>query len=219
MKLPPMIADCLRDERHAEQIERSARHLGWSGQQDIHAIAAEADGVSCHRSEIGEQCADAMHGQRLAVSHVGLFGGCLATRGRRRLGFGLLRGARYVASSWVVLVEQHGRQAATHVPFEIVGNTDTDPFSDAYSLVSSAPPDFVCIDWTADAAASLDFPKDAAPERQLVPRSIRCRETASHQPLSQRGTMTDALEPERPTWDAAESNASRRGITIEEPQA
>lgn len=155
-----------------------------------------------------------MHGQRLAVSHVGLFGGCLATRGRRRLGFGRRRRALCV-----VLVEQHGWQAATHVPFEIVGNTDTDPFSDAYSLVSSAPPGFVCIDWTADAAASLDFLKDAAPERQLVPRSIRCRETASHQPLSQRGTMTDALEPERPTWDAAESNASRRGITIEEPQA
>lgn len=101
-----------------------------------------------------------------------------------------------------------------------MGDThDIDPFGDAYILVSSAPPDFVCIDWTTDAAASLDFLKDAAPERQLVPRSSRYCETASHQLLCPRGTMTDAPEPERPTWDASESNASRRGSTREEPQA
>jgi hypothetical protein len=47
-------------------------------------------------------------------------------------------------------------------------DTDSDPFGDEYILVSSAPPDFVCIDWTTDAAASLDFLKGAAPVHEAV---------------------------------------------------
>ena len=119
MKLPPMIADCLRGERDAEQFECSALHFGWRGQQDIEQrwpswttfrvmVARSASSVRKLWTGSGSPC---------AVSVI-CWLPCNARPARLALATGEVRCAsrpvdRARRTAWA--------RGATHMPFEMIG--------------------------------------------------------------------------------------------------
>ncbi len=80
-------------------------------------VAAEADGVAGERGEIGEERSEAVDGHVV----VGKLARGLALGGRRRLGLGHGAGASSLGGGAVVVVEQHGGEGLTQVPFEVIG--------------------------------------------------------------------------------------------------